>query len=70
MSRIARLATLALLLGIAGSSLGACQSIAGIEERTYVPADLGAAGASTPDDNSPECLQYCDKAKAVCHTAL
>jgi len=70
MSRIARIAALALALVGASYALGACQSIAGIEERTYVPGDSGAAGTSADAGDSPECVEYCDTAKAVCQTAM
>jgi hypothetical protein len=69
MSRLAKLASLALALGASSSALGACQAIAGIEDRHYQAADSGAAGtgAVTP---SAECIEYCDTAKSVCQTAL
>ncbi len=70
MSRIARLASLALALGAAGSALGACQSLAGIEDRSYEPVQAGAAGTGADARDSQECIDYCDKAATVCETDL
>lgn len=74
MSSRARLATLLLVLGGASSAVAGCQAIAGIEERTYVPVDAGgdagAAGSSSEEPASPECIEYCSQAKNVCHTDL
>jgi hypothetical protein len=70
MSRMAKLAALVLLLAGASSALGACQAIAGIEERTYQPVTAGAAGADPNQPPSQECVDYCEKAKTTCHTAL
>jgi len=65
MSRIARIATLTLLLGSAASALGACQAIAGIEDRTYVPGD------SSPDKaTEQECDTYCARTTEVCGNLL
>jgi len=72
MSRMARLSALTLALCAAASALGACQAIAGIEDRTYVPsggrsgAGGGSGGADPGDIPSQECLDYCDKAKNTC----
>jgi len=74
MSRSARLAALALALAGASSTLGACQTLAGIEDRHYVPteagADAGAAGASSGTPASPQCLAYCKKARDACDGIL
>jgi len=74
MNRIVRLAALGTLLALASHALGACQSLAGIEDRRYSPveagADAGASGASAEMPPSPECLAYCDQAKAVCGDLL
>ncbi|MEI9951094.1 MAG: hypothetical protein WDO74_19475 [Pseudomonadota bacterium] len=69
MSQFARLASLALALGAASGALGACQSLAGIEDRSYVPTDAGSAGGGSVRP-SPECQDYCDRAKKSCQTAL
>ena len=70
MSRIARFAVLTVLLGGASGALGACQSIAGIEDRSYVPseadADGGAGGDSPNAPASTQCKEYCTKARDVC----
>jgi len=70
MSRIARFFAFTLLLAGTGSAVAGCQAIAGIEERTYVPADsganAGAAGANSDEKPSPECVDYCNKAKSSC----
>lgn len=73
MSRMARLFVFTLALGAAASALGACQAIAGIEDRHYVASggqgggEGGSAGA--PDEPpSQECVDYCNKAKEVCQT--
>jgi hypothetical protein len=68
MSRIARLAALTLALGGASSALGACQEIAGIEERTYVPQATGGGSSEVPA--SPQCRSYCAKARMVCDELL
>jgi hypothetical protein len=65
MKRIARLAALALALGSASSALGACQAIAGIEDRSYVPAE----GPNT-QVASKECQDYCTQADKVCGGTL
>jgi len=57
MTRALNLPALALLLLGFASSLGACESLAGIEDRTYDPA---GAGPST------QCKAYCDLAMTVC----
>jgi hypothetical protein len=72
MSRTLRISALTLLLGSAAFALGACQAIAGIEDRTYVPpkndGDAGDAGADSGPPASPQCIEYCNKAKNVCQT--
>jgi hypothetical protein len=70
MNRIVKFTTLTLGLGLLSSALGACQAIAGIEDRHYQPVDLGAAGANSDGGNSPECIEYCNQAKSTCQTAL
>ncbi len=49
--------TLTLLLLGVGGALGACQSLAGIDDRTYDPAGAGPSAA---------CKSYCALAKTVC----
>jgi len=70
MSRSARFAALILALGGASSALGACQAIAGIEERSYVPSAsagaAGTAGAGSEGKPSQQCVEYCAQAKEVC----
>ncbi|HET7542997.1 MAG TPA: hypothetical protein VFK05_24155 [Polyangiaceae bacterium] len=71
MSRTTRIHALTLLLGSAAFALGACQAIAGIEDRTYVAdvaGDAGAAGADSGPPASPQCIEYCNSAKSVCTT--
>jgi len=70
MSRIAHCMALALALGGLSSALGACQTIAGIEDRTYVPDEAGAAGSNSEGSASPQCLAYCTKAREVCNGDL
>jgi hypothetical protein len=55
MSYFTRFVMAALLLGGTGSALGACQSLAGIEDRTY-------DGAQASD----QCKEYCALADEVC----
>jgi len=55
MSRVARFSVLALALGLVSSALGACQSLAGIEDRTYD----GESGVQ-------QCKDYCAMAKSLC----
>jgi hypothetical protein len=52
MTRAARLPVLALALALFSSALGACQGLAGIEDRTY--------------DSSAQCKAYCALAQKVC----
>ncbi len=66
MSRIARFAALSLVLGAAGSALGACQAIAGIEDRPYVASDAGP----DPTVTSQDCRDYCAKSREVCGDLL
>ena len=83
MSRLNRLLPLALLLGLAGSALGACQALAGIEDRTLATiasggtggkgaGDAGAAGSAGEAGNnsgpSAQCEQYCDQIMDMCKT--
>jgi hypothetical protein len=72
MSRMVRLSFFTLALTAAAGALGACQAIAGIEDRTYVASgggsNGGAGGGSPQDIPSQECIDYCDKAKDVCQT--
>lgn len=71
MSRISRMVSLALTLAGASSALGACQSIAGIEDRHYAASGAGAAGADSEVlPPSQECSDYCEKAKNSCQTDL
>jgi len=72
MSRIAKLTGWGLLLAVLGSALAACQTIAGIEDRHYEASNAGAAGSGGQGQPvaSPECVEYCNKAKTVCQTAL
>jgi hypothetical protein len=51
MIRLARAPFLILILGALSSALGACQALAGIDDRTYAP-DV--------------CKQYCDLAQSLC----
>ena len=62
MSRLSRAALVALVLGAASGALGACQALAGIEDRTYVPGDGGDADAAP----SQQCKSYCELAKSLC----
>jgi hypothetical protein len=62
MSHFKRFALAALLFAAAGSALSACQSLAGIEDRTY-GGDAGATGEGEP---SAQCQQYCSLAVEVC----
>jgi hypothetical protein len=57
MSRAARLPLLALIIGVFSGSLGACQALAGIDDRTYDPNGAGP---------SAQCKAYCALAKDVC----
>ncbi len=81
MSRLNRLLPLALLVALAGSALGACQALAGIEDRTQGPVatgggsgsgDAGAAGASgeagSANGPSAQCEQYCTQIMDMCKT--
>jgi len=73
MSRIARLSVFSVVFAVAAGSLGACQAIAGIEDRTYVAppssgGETGSAGTGSQEPPSPECVEYCNKAKNVCQT--
>jgi len=73
MSRMARLSLFTLALAAAASALGACQAIAGIEDRTYVATGGGSnaqagSGGAGQDPPSQECVDYCNKAKSVCQT--
>ena len=63
MSRLPRLSLLALLLGSVSVGLGACQALAGIEDRTFVGSEAGATGDGGP---SQQCQDYCKLAKEVC----
>jgi len=65
MSRVSRLACVALFLAATGSGLGACQSLAGIEDRTF-SGDAGAAGDTSTTPPSPQCQTYCSLAAEVC----
>ena len=70
MSRSTRLAALVLALGGASGVLGACQSLAGIEDRHYA-ADAGSEpDADAGDQPSQECQDYCAKSRAVCGDLL
>ncbi len=53
MTRVARLPLLALVIGLAVSALGACQALAGIQDRTF-------------DGPSEQCKSYCALAQQVC----
>src|SRR6188768_1239730 len=61
-----RVAALALSLGVSAFALGACQAIAGIEDRTYV----AAGGGSNVTTTSAECQEYCAKSREVCGDLL
>lgn len=60
MNRLARFSFVALILGSVSSGLGACQSLAGIEDRRFDGAD---SGDSMP---SAACEEYCALAESVC----
>ncbi len=66
MNRSVRLLCLGLGLGAASWALGACQSLAGIEDRTFVASagDAGAAGEGSLA--SPQCQNYCSRIMALC----
>lgn len=83
MSRLSRLLPLALLLGLASSALGACQALAGIEDRSLKPiatgggggGDAGAAGSAgtvgdAGNNSGPSalCQQYCTQVMDICKT--
>ncbi|MEI9939640.1 MAG: hypothetical protein WDO69_20670 [Pseudomonadota bacterium] len=71
MSQITRFAALALALAGASSALGACQAIAGIEDRTLSPVEAGAgAGPDGGEPPSQQCQDYCTKSRAVCGDLL
>ncbi len=57
MNRVLNIPAFALLLLGCGSVLGACQSLAGIDDRTYDPS------LAPPSD---QCKAYCALAKSVC----
>ncbi len=68
MSRLSRFAIAAVFVASAGSALGACQSLAGIEDRTFTgnagdAGDTGDGGALPPTE---QCQKYCSLAKDVC----
>jgi hypothetical protein len=56
MTRAARVPLLVLIVGALSAALGACQALAGIDDRTYDPAGVVSA----------QCKAYCAQAKAVC----
>ncbi|HEY1533342.1 MAG TPA: hypothetical protein VGF76_04975 [Polyangiaceae bacterium] len=73
MSRLRRFPLFALLLCLSGAALGACQALAGIEDRVYVAsggaggAALGEAGAAGADAGpSAQCQDYCTRIMALC----
>ena len=81
MSRLNRFLPLALLLGLACAALGACQALAGIEDRHLASAagggsgtgggtsDAGAAGeAGGSSAPSAACTQYCGMIMDMCKT--
>jgi len=74
MSRMARLSLFTLALAAVASALGACQAIAGIEDRTYVAtgggSNSGGGSGGAVEPPSQECVDYCNKAKNVCQTDL
>ncbi len=70
MSRVTRLAAFAVALGSMSGALAACQSLAGIEDRTYVQSEAGAAGTRSNAGDSQECIDYCQKAETICKTDL
>ena len=57
MNRTARLPLLALIIGVFCGALGACQALAGIDDRTYDPNGAGPTA---------QCKAYCALAKEVC----
>jgi hypothetical protein len=66
MSRVVRLPLLTLVLCIASWALGACQSLAGIHDRTQA-TDLGEAGAAGANAGpSAACVNYCQRIDALC----
>jgi len=70
-NRIARFTALGFLLAGVSSALGACQSLAGIEDRTYVPGgDAGSDGGPTTGEPSAQCRAYCTQANEVCKGIL
>src|SRR6188768_1229083 len=69
MSRSARIAALVLALAGASSVLGACQSLAGIEDRSYVAVDAGS-DSDAGDLPSQECQKYCSDSREVCGDLL
>ena len=60
MSRLTRFSLVTLVLGLVSGALGACQALAGIEDRTFDPADGPDAGTAQ------QCRDYCALAKEVC----
>ncbi|HEY3668126.1 MAG TPA: hypothetical protein VGL19_19120 [Polyangiaceae bacterium] len=66
-----RFPAFALLLCAVSTALGACQALAGISDRSYVPTnsggDAGAAGAAGGDSGpSAACQDYCARIMALC----
>ncbi len=71
MSLFGRFPLFAFLLCLSGAALGACQALAGIEDRKYVATgsaggsgDAGAAGADAGP--SAQCQDYCTRIMALC----
>jgi hypothetical protein len=61
MSRLGRFPLFAFLLCLSGAALGACQALAGIDDRTYDPD-----GGSADQPPSQACKDYCALADANC----
>ena len=62
MSRLTRFSLVAVLLCAVSAALGACQALAGIEDRTFDGNDGGDTDAGT----SAQCEKYCQLAQDVC----
>ena len=71
MSRLGRFPLFAVLLCLSGAALGACQALAGIDDRVYLAtgdaSGSGEAGAAGADSGaSPQCQDYCTRIMDLC----
>jgi hypothetical protein len=67
MSRRGRFPLFTCLLCLSGAALGACQAVAGIDDRVYIASGSGDAGAAGADSGpSAQCQDYCARIMALC----